>query len=90
MGIHAKDNLTKFAYQSKEPETKSYTYDWFQVVEIDSDSEFDSKKEQFGSIDWEEARQYFLANIESIDKYNEDFYGGHNVIQLRIEGLVYN
>ena len=94
MGIHAKDNLTKFAYQSKEPETKSYTYDWFQVVEIDSDSEFDSefdsKKEQFGSIDWEEVRQYFLANLESIDKYNEDFYGGHNVIQLRIEGLVYN
>ena len=102
MVIHAKDNLTKFAYQSKEPKTKSYTYDWFQVVEIDSDSdsefdsdsdsdsEFDSKKEQFGSVDWEEARQYFLANIESIDKYNEDFYGGHNVIQLRIEGLVYN
>ena len=88
MGIHAKDNLTRYAYQSKEPETKSYTYDWFQVVEIDS--EFDSKKEQFGSVDWEEVRQYFLANIESIDKYNEDFYGGHNVIQLRIEGLVYN
>lgn len=88
MGIHAKDNLTRYAYQSKEPETKSYTYDWFQVVEIDS--EFDSEKEQFGSVDWEEARQYFLANIESIDKYNEDFYGGYNVIQLRIEGLVYN
>ena len=88
MGIYAKDNLTRYAYQSRTPETKSYSYDWFQVMEYDS--EYGEDKELFGSIDWEEARQYFLANIESIDSFNEDFYGGHNVIQLRIEGLVYN
>ena len=88
MGIHALDNLTRYAYQSRTPETKSYSYDWFAVIQFDS--EVGEETKLFGSIDWEEARQKYAENLESIDSFNEDFYGGHAVIQLRIEGLVYN
>ena len=43
MGIYAKDNLTKCAYQSRTPETKSYSYDLFQVVEIDTNFETETR-----------------------------------------------
>ena len=88
MGIYAKDNLTRYAYQSRTPETKSYSYDWFAVIQFDS--EVGEETKLFGSVDWEEARQKYAENLESIDSYNQERFEGFPVIQLRIEGIVYN
>lgn len=89
MGIYARDNLTKYAFQSREPKkvAEGY-YDWFSVIEING--EIGEEKELLGCESWEEARQYYLSSMESIDSYNEEYFGGESVLRLRIEGLVYN
>ena len=88
MGIYAKDNLTRYAYQSRTPETKSYSYDLFQVVEIDTD--FNTETRIYYTEEWEFARQFWIKQQDLMDRINEEECGGHPVIQLRIEGLVYN
>lgn len=75
MGIHAKYDLTKYGYQSKEPVTY-YSVDSYVVSVFDGYTEFEHTYDS-----WKEASTYFQRVMNDA----EDEY-----IQISITGLVFN
>lgn len=91
MGIHARFDLTRYAYSRAVPKAiADGYYDSIRILEIDTD--WNETKVYLECADWSEIIKYWQDNIPAIEKANEEYYGEieANRFQYRIEALVYN
>lgn len=86
MPVYAKDKLNQFCYQSKIPEKKAYTYDYFVIVQFDMD--YDLEDSLLSSEEWESARKFYINKCIEIQTAAELDYKNFGQYRINLYGIV--